>query len=111
MPLHAIVIKEKNKNLDLLLQSKTETENNWALSQKETNLPISSETVELVKKKKIQKFTKFLCEEFTKDHLNFKYCTYYHTFYFYYTEELFWKPLEKIDVHNMIIKWLKNTYK
>lgn len=52
-----------------------------------------------------------LCEEFYKDNPNFRYCTYYHTFYYYYNEELIWKPLEKIDAHNMIIKWLKLTYK
>lgn len=52
-----------------------------------------------------------LCEEFSKDNPNFKYCTYYHTFYSYYNEELIWKPLEKIDAHNMIIQWLKLTYK
>lgn len=98
--------EEQKRTLCSLWES--ETKNNWALQPTEATPP----TEEIVKTKS-QKLPNIwtLCEEFTKDHPNFKYCTYYHTFYFYHIEELIWKPLEKIDANNMIIKWLKKTYK
>lgn len=52
-----------------------------------------------------------LAEVFIKDNKYLKYCTYYHSFYYYSTEELIWKSYEKTDVHNLIIKWLKSAYK
>ena len=54
-----------------------------------------------------------LAEEFTKSYPYLKYCTHYCTFYLYSSEaeDLIWRELGKTDVHNLIIKWLKSTYK
>lgn len=52
-----------------------------------------------------------LAEGFSKDNPYLNYCIHYHTFYLYFFEELIWKECDKSDVHYLIIKWLKLTYK
>jgi putative DNA primase/helicase len=51
-----------------------------------------------------------LSEEFIKNNPYLKYCSFYHSFYNYNAQDLIWKTLEKIDVQNLLIKWLKTSY-